>query len=631
MTQKWLDKTNEKKKPDIKPDVLNARRAKATALKAAREQQQAELKKKYSVSSPGDDICRQKFLDWTAKTIHWREKFRAYREKQKAFSQWIPKDEFFPLVVYGGAEDPTSISTFNLSNYKETSIPHDEGYKFFDRTWMQYDTNGSGKLSYQEFEGMLRDIGFVHARPSRREVDPARTGKVSWENAVQWWYTGVEPAEKTVQRVSNAKRKAARKQKEQSYMFKVIAADLFTKKQASRARKNARIKNKEKSQKLREFIKKNRGKRWGDAEKGERLILDVSFVVKSGKGKVEYDVTDYKPVELDSTPQQQRTVDLVWRQYDKQGVGTIDYDTFQKLAKENNLSETPFAKGKEVKFDDFIQWWFKSPDKTTDQASPEEKQEETPEPRPSPSKKKVQLLPRNTVKSKAKEFQKRFALERSKFRKFRKKQNASTPKKQKQKDRVIIKTKKEDEQKEFEYNNENYIPAFIPAGKQIQFEQLDRVWKKNDTEGIGKLDVDDFRKMLSQQGLKCSKETLEKLQDSETNVSFEKFATWWFSKSQGVVPHAPPTPADKKQKVKTTRSSLAAIHGKFNSKYKLASPEEFSKSVLGNSRQIALEKSLDFKKWRLEQAKNPDRVYDWDIEIQYNDPGLVVQGKGITA
>jgi len=625
----WYDRSNEDQTPPaVASDVLQVRKAKAEAIKAVERQQAAERKSKFEVGK-GEET---RVINWAQEHIKWRGNFRKYRKQQKAFSQWDTRERF-PVKVFGGRKDCKATASFDLANYYELNIDtSNESYKFFDRFWSKYDCNGFGKLSYKDFESLLTDIGFEFGRPSWKQVDPLRTQQVTFRSAVEWWSRSLERAERHQgQSVDNSKRKSAKRVKESRFIVEgKNDVQLLSDPQVRRARKNARTKQAGKSSKFREFRKTNRG------AKNERTI--ATYYLKDGKTKqkktTDFDLTNYKPVKIDVSAQQQITVNLIWRKYDTQGLGSLDYEEFEKLLKDKNLSgETPFAKkGEKVKFEDFLQWWF------ADNAEEEEKSSEQPKRPQSPTGREIsqanKLLERKGRVAKAKaELKAKYASRAAEFRKYRK-----TPKKKKQEPwKVEIHTTKDGKSNKYDYNLANYAPAFIPAGKEMQLQQLDLIWKKYDKEGTGTCDVDRFQTILSKLGSELNDEKiLTKLQDENGKITFENFSTLWFSKTRDIIPMAPPAPQEKKQKVDTIRASVDHITRKIQQKYKLAPDNEWAE-MRHNAQAEARKKSDAFKKYRMANSPTkkkggfaPVRKNSFDIELRYKDPSLEIQGIGLS-
>lgn len=617
----WWDKSNADKRPSVAKDVMQIRKAKAEAIKAVERQQAAERKNKFEVGKEKET----RVMNWAQDLIKWRGSFRKYRNQQRSFSQWA-SSQHFPVVIYGGRKDCKASTAFDLANFYEANIDtNDESYKFFDRAWSKYDDNGFGKLSYKDFECLLSDIGFEFGRPSWKQVDPMRKQHVTFRSAVQWWSRSLESAEK-YHHIDSVKRKLAKKVKSSKFIVETKNEfELLSNPQVRRARKNARTKQAGQSSKFREFRKANKGKR------NKRSIATVYL---KDKTTVAFDVTDYKPVEINASKQQQITVNLIWKAYDKQGLGSLDYKEFQKLYKENELSgETPFAKaGGQVKFEDFMQWWF------TDKSCDEDEKEQPKRPQ-SPSSREMaaanKLLEQKGKVAKIKqEIKAIYANRAAKFRKFRK-----SPQKQKPEPwKIEIHTMKEGKSKKFDYNIANYSPAFIPAGKEMQLQQLDLIWTQYDKEGKGSYDVGRFQAVLSKLGSeKAEKKVIEKLQGSDGRITFETFSTWWFSKSKDIVPKAPPAPQEKRQKVNTIRASVECINKQHQQKYQLAPDNEWAE-MRYKGQAIAREKSAAFKKYRMANSPSPGkqrnteraRKNSFDIELRYKDPCLEIQGVALS-
>jgi len=410
--------------------------------------------------------------------------------------------------------------------------------------------------------------------------------------AVKWWFKGARPSKPRFNRKKRAIVDAVSCLEESNKEYRSNKFKLFSKGEASRARKNGRIKARGKSKALREFIKENKGKN------DKKFVIEVS----SSKFKQSYDLTDYKAPSYKASQNELDGLNKLWKKFDKNMVGFVSRDDVNKILSEIGIKDS-FPGAGQVTFDDFAAWWFQA-----EYTRPERKKDQE-------------------KKTEQKKYD--FSDKRKSFREFRSKNSKKGRKSHWDLNFFIGKDKT------FKNNVEFYEQVFAPAGSETQLQQLDKIWKAADKEGFGRFGETQFISFLKKQGLHVTdKSIVDRMKNAEGFVTYEKFATWWFSKPTKGVQNKEVTPSPKKkQMVAAIRSQTKGSAAKLKSRFNLVTDEESAKA-----RQAARAKfdvvRKDFADWRAKSCSSSPKKksrdqYDFDFEISYKDPndgGLTVVG-----
>jgi len=588
----WWDSKNEQAKPDVSSEELKQRKERAKAIRETQKKQSAERWNKAFVPPPKEPSQIK------AKIDKWRAGFREFRNQQARFAQWGRLNESLPAVVFRKDDKPIC---YELKHYQPLDVPSGENLSTFDKLWRKYDEEGCGFLGYRKFKDLLSDVGFGFGfGPGCAELDPMQSGKISFDLAAKWWFKGQSPSLRP--RVNRKKRAivdAVQCLEESLKEKKDSKFKLFSKQQARRAKKNGQTKANGKRAAFRKFRKQNKGKLQ------KRFKIEVS----SKDFKQVYDLTNFSPADYSANETEIRGLNTLWKKFDKNMLGFAKPEDVGKLLEEvtgiEGLSKTEngfpedFAKGGDVSFDDFASWWFEAKFERPQKKQKEEEKE-----------------------NEQKDFKKKFEGERKSFREFRKK-NAN--KESKWNLNFFI-----GKDQKFESNVEFYAPVFAPKGSETQLKMLDKIWKKVDKDGFGQMDGEKFTSFLKKQGIQIAEGTLESLK-SKDKVTFEKFATWWFTgPSKGVSNVSVKASPEKVQKVNAIRAQTNTINRKFVSKFDLDDDKTTAAKRLSARAKYNAERQK-FSEFRSKTASDsPVKKdnYDFEYVISFKDSnGLTVIGK----
>lgn len=559
---------------DAKPEYDEAK-LKSLKEKADKVYTWRKTRKPVNLASPrtipGPDPS-ERVVRLSEKISAFREKFQDYRKKKRSDLSMYRAKCRGNIGLVAQIYSITGRWTYQLKNYKPITIAPErkQQYELFDQLWLSYDKDGSGMMSYAEFEKFKTDVGFRWADcPSPREIDPSGSGMILFEDVCRWWFSKEHlPAYSRAQ-----KRSISTVEKE----WEKSNADLM-----ERYAKRQRF--------TKTFRQKRADRRKKHGKRKRNFVLEIST---SKKQKLEYDVSNYKPLDIDDSKLKQ--VNVIWMNYDKDGTGKISKAAFQKLVESmgKDTDAKVFEDKEEVVFEDFVNWWF-GLQKPADKKAPSKRG----------SKK---LLSAAEVKKLRQKFAEKFAI-RSKAVKDKVKNSPMPKSRTGRRITTEIFAGATKDCKKISYDITNYAAPYVPREFEAQERHLDLIWKNFEKAGTGKLTKEEFGKFVESFGSKVEDEkVLSSLQDSEGFITWEKFDAWWFSKdNKAVVPMAPPAPKDAvRQKVSDIRKSVKAVAEKQKSKYNGKTTEaELKERVI----QYSAKKQAESAKFRQDRiAKSPKK------------------------
>jgi len=570
MSGKWYDMANEKSRPKQAQEELKKKQERAAEIRKLVCEQANNRAARFSgvPNEPSElvDGITKSQNKWTEKYVAWKQEFEKFRNKQRNFAQAFGRiSKSTPVVVY----TKKAKFAYDLKNYQPLDIPQDGSFALFNNLWKQYDEEGSGFLSYKDFRKLLNDLGFEFGfGPGWTEIDPLKTRQVTFERAASWWFKGDTPAART-KRASRQKR------------MQVDAVQCLEEAQKERKAKQFKLLSSNKVRSIRERAKQQGSqdsatfrKFRQDARKKHDFDADFSVEVFDGKrNKFSYKFSEAMDDATDISPAQDRILSSLWNTYDEKQSGYLSMETFCKLIDEvtntaGHFETFPeeFKSKKQVSYADFKDFWFSNepekPEPRKQKEDGDEKAEEADAPtyyyefgekgkeqkfeikgvRPFP----VNYAPFVPVDRKA--LRSKYNEVRKAFRSFRRKHYE--PSQQEFNLDVTIQQSK----KTFNYKPDDYQPAFVPKGNEYQLDQIDRVWKTVDKEGLGFVNKSEFETFLKGINQQIKDESVFKsLLNKNGDVDFERVATWWFSNSEGIIPAAPPVDEDKIKKAQAIK------------------------------------------------------------------------------
>lgn len=321
--------------------------------------------------------------------------------------------------------------------------------------------------------------------------------------------------------------------------------------------------------------------------KTDGLMTQVTSVL----GRWTYRLQDYKPLTVPKHLESQYPIfDKLWLTYDEEGCGEISYSKFEKLLVSLGLdwSTSPSAQDIDPKgnglitFEEAARWWFSSERPTEKRAfkGNTAKRRKTRRIRNEVQSqilsaklvKRPRLLEDNDVKTIRKRSRATALNNRELFRSARAERRKQFAGKKRKLDNVIEVTRGS-KQPRIKYDLSSYSPLDYAEMNidDTSLQQVDKVWRSYDKDGVGKISKEDFAKLAKDLGIKPE-------EAPQAKMDFESFVKWWFARKNGKTS----TPASKEKIKLLSDAEVKQIRQKFAKKFQ-DSRQKLKKHIVENS------------------------------------------------